>query len=668
MNGPEALAVLHGWAEAGWLRRLDAAFARFLLDLCPAAPAPLVVAAALVAHLEGRGHSCLPLDELRHDAESLLGWPAAARDAWTSLLASLPVSTAGWIDALRASPLVHEDAACAAAAAGAEQPPLVLRGDRLYLRRYWRWEQHVAMQVLQRVAAPQAVDETAARLWLDRLFAPADPPAMDWQKLACGLALRGRLTIVTGGPGTGKTHTAARLLALLYAVDAAPDRLRVALAAPTGKAAARLRQSIDAALAELQRLLADTLPLQELAARIGPARTLHALLGARPGTRRLRHDAEHPLALDVVIVDEASMVHLEMMAALLQALPPQSRLVLLGDKDQLASVEAGAVLGDLCRDAEQGRYRPPTIAYAQAVTGQVLPAESRGDGSPLAQQTVMLRTSRRFGGPIGELAAAVNRGDGAAAAAVLHAADGGAVQWLDAPTPAAVVRLALAGRAGATGGHGSYLQVMEQGPQGDDPRAFETWALQVLSSFDRFRLLCAVREGDWGAAGLNVAVERALVAAGRLRRHGEWYAGRPVMVTRNDPDLGVFNGDVGITLRTPAPASALRVHFQDGGAVRSVAVSRLSSVETAFAMTVHKSQGSEFEHAVLVLPQDPSRVLTRELVYTGITRARSAFTLVAGSAQAFAAALAQRTRRSSGLQERLVAAPDTAPSAREQPA
>ena len=185
--------------------------------------------------------------------------------------------------------------------------------------------------------------------------------------------------------------------------------------------------------------------------------------------------------------------------------------------------------------------------------------------------------------------------------------------------------------------------------------------MRVLVAFDRFRLLCAVREGDWGAAGLNVAVERALAAAGRLNRRSEWYEGRPVMVTRNDPGLGVFNGDVGVTLRPAAPGAPLRVYFQDGGGVRSVAVSRLSSVETAFAMTVHKSQGSEFEHAVLVLPPESSRVLTRELVYTGVTRARSAFTLVASNARVFDAALAQRTRRASGLQAHLDAAANPAP-------
>jgi exodeoxyribonuclease V alpha subunit len=662
MTGEELLRELQAWRDAGWLRRLDLAFARFVLERCPGATAPVLMAAALAANLEGRGHSCLPIDELLDDAGALLGWPAAADDEWRALMSALPAATADWLAALQASPLVWVDDPAGATADTGGQTPLVLRGTRLYLRRYWRYEERVAAQVLQRTALPLAGDAAAARRWLDRLFPAPATPAMDWQKLACALALRSRLTIVTGGPGTGKTFTAARLLALLYAVDAAPERLRVALAAPTGKAAARLKQSIDAALAGLQQRLGETLALQPLAAHIGPARTLHALLGARPDTRRLRHDAAHPLALDVVIVDEASMVHLEMMAALLDALPPTARLVLLGDKDQLASVEAGAVLGELCRDAEQGRYAAETADYALASTGQVMPADCLDAGPPLAQQTVMLRESHRFSGAIGELAAAVNRGDSRAALALLRNAPGPAVHWLQAPSPAAGVRLALAGRAGAEGGYDGYLQAVQRRPADADAADFEAWVRAVLGAFDRFRLLCALRDGEWGAAGLNVAVVRALVAAGRLARHGDWYDGRPVMVTRNDPGLGLYNGDIGITLRPASPGAPLRVYFLDGERLHSVAASRLSSVETAYAMTVHKSQGSEFGHAVLVLPPQASAVLTRELVYTGITRARQSFTLVAASAQVLATALAQRTRRASGLLERLGRASDVAAS------
>jgi exodeoxyribonuclease V alpha subunit len=571
-------------------------------------------------------------------------------------MSTLPAHGADWLQALRASPLVSVVGAAEHSSPAAGAPPLVLHGQRLYLRRYWRHEQDVAAGLRQRLVTTQAVDEAAARRWLDALFPNTGITGPDWQKLACALALRSGLMIVTGGPGTGKTFTAARLLALLFAVDPAPQGLRVALAAPTGKAAARLKQAMADALAGLPPALAEAPPLRDLAARLGPAHTLHRLLGARPDTRRFRHDAAHPLPLDVLIVDEASMVHLEMMAALLQALPPQSRLVLLGDKDQLASVEAGAVLGDLCHGAEGGRYEPATADFALAVTGQVLPAAFVTGGPPLAQQTVMLRQSHRFGGPIGELAAAVNQGDAARAAALLQEAPSETLHWLEAPSAAAVVRLAVDGRTGAEGGYAAYLQAMRQRPEPGDvagTAAFDAWVQRVLDAFDRFRLLCAVREGEWGAAGLNAAVERALSRAGWLVRHGQAFEGRPVMVTRNDPSLGVFNGDTGITLRPATPGAPLRIYFRDGPGLRSVAASRLPEAETAFAMTVHKSQGSEFEHIVLVLPKEASRVLTRELVYTGVTRARRQFTLVTGRSPALAAALAQRTRRAGGLLEAL---------------
>ncbi len=692
MNGdsptldPAAAALLQAlgrWRDQGWLRRLDHAFARFVVDLDPRSPPPLLMAAAMLAHVEGRGHACLPIDQLVGDADRLLGWPAAAAAELRQQMAALPARPEDWLAALRASPLVDVEGAAPrdradAAAAGVAASPLVLgSGQRLYLRRYRGYELRVAAQVLQRVRTIDSVAPHDARRWLDRLFPPALPtlPAaadgagvaadatadgsVDWQKVACAMALRGRLSLVTGGPGTGKTYTAARLLALLFAVDAEPQRLRVALAAPTGKAAARLKQSIDSALTALVALrpsLVDDLPLRDLAARIGPARTLHALLGVQTGSRRFRADAAHPLAVDLLIVDEASMVHLEMMAALLDALPPQARLVLLGDKDQLASVEAGSVLGDLCHRAEDGHWQPATAAAVAELAGQQLPPRWVSGGPALAQHTVMLRSSHRFGGPIGALARAVNAGDAEAASALLPAAPGQPLQWLAPPSPAALVALAVQGRPGAEGGyggHGSYLEVLARRPAASDEAAHPAWQRAVLAAFDGFRLLCAVRDGEWGVAALNRAVEQALVGRGLLVKRGEWYEGRPVIVTRNDPAIGVFNGDVGIVLRPAAPGAPLRACFADGDAVRSVGVSRLADVATAFALTVHQAQGSEFAHTVLVLPQQPSRVLTRELVYTGVSRARGAFTLVTGRRQAFAEALAQRTLRASGLLELL---------------
>ncbi|MDR3388508.1 MAG: exodeoxyribonuclease V subunit alpha, partial [Rudaea sp.] len=577
------LDQLDEWGEAGWLRRLDSAFARFVARLAPASAPEVLLAAALLAHMEGRGHSCLALDELLAAPQELLGWPEEAAAALAGVLRELPRD---WLPALVASTAV-----------GVDRQPLVLDGVRLYLRRYWRYECQVAQAVQQRVAEVETIETAPVRAWLDRLF-PSVVSGPDWQKIACANALRGRLGIITGGPGTGKTYTVARLLALLFATAPQPDKLRVALAAPTGKAAARLKQSIDKAIGGLAESLSDDLPLAALTARMGAARTLHSLLGARPDTRRLRHDAANPLDVDVLIVDEASMVHLEMMASLLAALPAQARLILLGDKDQLASVEAGAVLGDLCRDAEAGRYSVATRDYVIATSGETIPLEYLDRaGSMLAQQTVMLRESRRFGGPIGQLALAVNRGDADAAQVCLQAS-GEEVHWIGHARPDALVALALDGRSGAPGGYRSYLEEVRNGPQGDHA----AWVKRVLTAFERFRILCALREGEWGVAGLNRALESALAEARLIGKRGEWYAGRPVMITRNDYGAGVFNGDIGIALPAAQAGAAMRVFFLDGDEVRSVLASRLAEVETAYAMTVHKSQGSEFEHTVLVLP------------------------------------------------------------------
>ena len=654
--------ILRQCSEAGWLRRLDSALAAFVAELDPAAPPALLVASALLAHMEGRGHTCLPLDALVGKPNAMLGWPAEAQPALDALWSSLPSSVPDWVAALQRSPVVMRADQEGAPATNAGCP-LVLDGldpPRLYLRRYWHHERSIAEQFLARGAPTEAVDEAMAVQWLNRLFAPRDE-TVDWQKLACALALRGRLTIITGGPGTGKTYTAARLLALLFAVAPQPQLLRVALAAPTGKAAARLKQSIDNSLVSLHESLGLHLDLPALTQRIGAARTLHALLGARPDTRAFRFNASQPLDVDVLIVDEASMIHLEMMAALLVALPASARVIFLGDKDQLASVEAGAVLGDLCRDAERGRYNPETAGYIARVTGQVLPQnrlDASGTAPALAQQTVMLRKSHRFGGPIGQLALAVNQGHGERAHDLLVNDASGSLHIEEGGHHDRVLRLALQGRAGSDVCYRQYLACVADRPVGADSDAHLGWVRRVLTAFERFRLLCAVRDGEWGTNSLNRAIEKALAEAGLLNRRGEWYAGRPVIVTRNDAGLGVFNGDIGIALESVTPGAGLRVYFTDGEQVRSVGVSRLVHVETAFAMTVHKAQGSEFEHTALVLPAQLSSVMSRELIYTGITRARKAFTLIAGYPGILNQAVQQITHRASGLHSLMNKQPD----------
>ena len=632
----EALwAEVAALTEAGQLRRLSGTFARFIGSL-GSDSTPLMLACVLLSELEGRGHSCLMLAELAGDPCALLGWSA---EQWQPLAGAveMPTNVKGWSTQLGACDQVWQ-----VGELDFDQP-LVLDGERLYLRRYWRDETLVAQTIRARARNVRQVDTRQARLWLDILFASERrSEAPDWQKLACAVALRGSVAIITGGPGTGKTYTVARLLALLFAM-AGPDaaRQRVALAAPTGKAAARLKQSIDKALSELADKVGDALPLRELTARMGAARTLHSLLGARPDTRAFAHHRGNPLDIDVLIVDEASMVHLEMMAALLDALPEGAILILLGDKDQLASVEAGAVLGDLCRDAQGGGYTAATLAYGLAASGEAIPPEYHGAAGALAQQTVMLRQSRRFSGPIGQLALAVNAGNAARAQEVLRA--GGALRWLEHAHQHHVVQLAAHGYAG-------YLGLVGAGP-GEGGHV--AWARSVLLSFDAFRILCAVREGEWGVGGLNGAIEQWLDAAGLIRRRGEWYVGRPVMVTRNDYGTGVFNGDIGLTLADPTRPGSLRVYFLEGEEVRSVLATRLRQVDTAYAMTVHKSQGSEFRHTVLVLPNERGTMIARELIYTGITRASAEFTLVTPGSAILADAIARRTQRASGLRAML---------------
>ena len=391
--------------DSGALRRLSGVFARFIAGLVPGADggrpgAPLMLACVLLSELEGRGHSCLMLDELAADPCTLMGWTP---EQWSPLAAScapLPKNVKGWIAVLGGAGQVWQ-----AGEFGFDQP-LVLDGERLYLRRYWRDETVVAAAIGARARGRKAVDEGQVAGWLARLFdadgyrreAAAEP---DWQRLACAIAVRGDVAIITGGPGTGKTYTVARLLALMLAL--ASDRedgdgvLRIALAAPTGKAAARLKQSIDKALQELAARLGSGagFDLKARTDRIGPARTLHSLLGARPDTRLFAHHRANPLDVDILIVDEASMVHLEMMAALLDALPPHATLVLLGDKDQLSSVEAGAVLGDLCEHAEDGGYDGGSADYALAAAGQPLPPRYRGEAG--APQPPLRRPDRTAG-------------------------------------------------------------------------------------------------------------------------------------------------------------------------------------------------------------------------------------------------------------------------------
>lgn len=658
----DLMHLLERWVERGWLRALDKAFVGFLHELDPQADPLVLLAAALTSHQLGHGHVCLDLFETLKAPDFALSLPPEGDlSSGVMLLPSQlleGLDGAHWCHALAASPLV---ALAVDGSAAAQSRPLVLSGKRLYLRRYWTYERRIDSALRQRLAVQEAVSADLPQR-LNGLFDQPPPDGVvDWQKLACALATRGAFSIVTGGPGTGKTTTVVRLLALLQAPAVEQGTaLRIRLAAPTGKAAARLTESISQQVRSLQvpDAVREKIPTE--------VTTVHRLLGSRPGTRHFRHHAGNLLPLDVLVVDEASMIDLEMMANLLDALPPHARLVLLGDKDQLASVEAGAVLGDLCRDAEAGWYSPDTRQWLENVSGETLAGsglqEDLDTSHPLAQQVVMLRYSRRFGegSGIGQLARWVNQQNPEQARQLLDAGSHDLFcLHLKGEHDRALERLVLDGQGSDAQGYRYYLNLLRTTrPAAETPRddlLWTDWARQLLQAFDAFQLLCAVRKGPWGVEGLNQRITAALLKARLIDSDQQWYEGRPVLMTRNDYGLGLMNGDIGIALKLPESdggPQVLRVAFprNDGqGGVRFVLPSRLNDVETVYAMTVHKSQGSEFAHTALILPDALNPVLTKELIYTGITRAKDRFSLIETRGGVFEEAVRRKVKRLSGL-------------------
>ncbi|MCP1727630.1 exodeoxyribonuclease V alpha subunit [Natronospira proteinivora] len=655
-------AILDDWTREGWLRSVDHAFTCLLNEESGEQNEIVLLLAALTSQQVGQGNICLDLQQAV--SEPMVLWPEHwAVEPQEETLDTPPA----W---LRQRP-IDELAAALAKSTVVSTPgqdevddsrPLVFSGNRLYLRRYWRHEQEVAEALEKRLVAEPTVAEGLPER-LAGLFpqaqdqAPATGP--DWQKVASALALHSPLTIITGGPGTGKTTTVVRLLGLLQArhLEGGEDRaLRIRLAAPTGKAAARLSESIGGAVEALalDRSVKDAIPRE--------ATTLHRLLGSRRNSRFFRHDRHNPLHADVVVVDEASMIDLEMTAKLLDALPSDCRLILLGDKDQLASVEAGAVLGDLCRGAEAGDYRADTVAWIDSACGEDIrdfQADSDDQAPAIRQHTVMLRHSHRFSAEsgIGGLAKAINEGDSDRSLDLLGEADRDVTQQtLKGPDDTVVESLALAG-------YRDYLSLMEdQRPQehGDKaPLDEETraWAKQVIHAFSRFQVLATVRQGSLGVNGLNERIARKLKSAELVKNHHGWYEGRPVMMTRNDYELGLMNGDVGICLKTrleDEDEARLRVAFElPDGKIRLVLPSRLDGAESVYAMTVHKSQGSEFNRVLVVLPEQDNPILSRELLYTAVTRAREGVTIAATGHALIRAAVERQVTRRSGLRERL---------------
>lgn len=594
--------LLLGATEQRLLRQLDVQFAIMVAGEQPA----VMLAAAILSRDAGEGHVCLPLSRLVCDDKT----PPALQSCFALL-----GDTVDWHSVLRNSSAVSD---------GSTPAPLILTGGRLYLNRLWRYELTVA-RYFSEANAPLPCDEVLLRQTLDGLFTSQEP--IDWQKVAAAVALTRRISVISGGPGTGKTTTVAKLLAALIQLSG-EQKCRIRLAAPTGKAAARLTESLGGALQKLP------LTQEQLALFPNEASTLHRLLGAQPGSQRLRYHAGNPLHLDVLVVDEASMIDLTMMSRLIEALPAHARVIFLGDRDQLASVEAGAVLGDICTYASLG-YTTARAQELARLTGCALDGNDNPLAGALRDSLCLLQKSYRFGSHsgIGQLAAAVNRGDRNATRAVFSGEfdDIEKKSLQNGEEYQAMLDEALQG----------YQLFLASVQQQRPPE-------QVIAAFGEYQLLCALREGPFGVAGLNERLEQVLAQKRKITRlpHSRWYEGRPVMISRNDSALGLFNGDIGIALDR---GQGLRVWFlMPDGSVKSVQPSRLPEHETAWAMTVHKSQGSEFNHAALILPSQLSPVVTRELIYTAITRARKRLSLYTDE-RVLVQAIATRTERRSGL-------------------
>ncbi|MCM3660993.1 exodeoxyribonuclease V subunit alpha [Georgenia satyanarayanai] len=584
VHAPPLLAHFN---TAGVLAAADVQVARRLGSLVGERDESVLLAVALATRAVRSGSVCLHLEDAASfaaDAESPpdeLPWPAPA----------------AWQAAIEASPLV---------AVGVEGPadrPVRWVGGRLYLDRYWRHEMVVRRQADARLAAPPAaVDDSRLTAALDRLLPAAGD---ELQRQAAAAAVTGRLTVLTGGPGTGKTTTVARLIAVLQDV-AGP--LRIALAAPTGKAAARLQEAVHEVVDELG---------QEDRERVGTlsASTLHRLLGWLPGSStRFRHGPGRHLPHDVVVVDETSMVSLPLMARLLEALRPDARLVLVGDPDQLASVEAGAVLGDLVA-------RTPEASGAGGVV-RLLTVHRQEEGSAILP-----------------LAAAIRAGDAEETLRLLRAGHPSVelVELAEDGVPGDAALTSLRADAAAAG-----RELVHAARAGD-----AAGALRALGSH---RLLVAHRRGPAGVAHWSALVEQWVAeAAGPhpepLDPRSPWYPGRPVLVTANDRETGLYNGDTGVVV---ADGEGLVAVLGDPGAPLRVRTHRLPAVETVHAMTVHRGQGSQFARVSLVLPPAASPLLTRELLYTAVTRARE-HVRVLGSAAAVRRAVQTPVRRASGL-------------------
>ena len=604
-NHGEIVSGSGGFAEID--RQFAALIGRLERRECP----ELHQAAALVSQAARQGNICLDL----RDAAAL-SFAAGQGDQPPGL----PQDLSAWPEKLRQCGTVGEPG---------DYAPLILDNKaRLYLCRYWEYENSFAESIHRRACDQEKpIDNKKLGAGLNRLFPAGDSDGPDWQKVAAFVAARKKLCVITGRPGTGKTATVARILALLLEQD--PD-LKIALTAPTGKAAIRLSESIHREKAHIDcpENIKNLIPEQ--------ASTVHRLLGSLPRSPYFKHNKNNRLPVDLVIVDEASMIDLPLMAKLTAAIPDSARLILLGDKDQLASVEAGAVLADICGES-QGYSRDFQKSYNE-FTGDACQFDTTDRKPGLSDCLIELRRNYRFGPGSGieALSRSIRIGDTTEVLAILENRNFADIDWQLSPTPGETERFITEIAAQEYGGGAGNIE-----PE------------LIFDSLDRFRVLAAVNDGPYGVAYLNQVMQRRLGGNRYPVSDRRWYSGQPIMITRNDYNLGLFNGDIGIIKYDNDHAEYPSAVFRDEqSGLKTVPTFRLPDHETAYAITIHKSQGSEFDSVLIILPQRDNPILSRELLYTAITRAKNK-AIIRSNRNIITAAVNRRTLRMAGLKDAL---------------
>lgn len=596
----------------GILEDIDLELCRFLGDRHPEISDEILLSACLVSYLYRQGDVCLMLEKyasqpLFEESAGDLNIKAPDSDIWKKALFDSEV-------------VGHP---------GDYKPLILDDGGRLYLHKLWHYEKVLAQQLINRSQqTTRDIDRALLQEGLDRLFTN-NGEEVDWQKVAAATAVKNNLSVISGGPGTGKTSTVVRLLALLLEqASEQGQNISIALAAPTGKAAARLKDSILSAKEALNvdEEIRESIPEETM--------TLHQLLGARRYSSAFKYNEDKPVPYDLVIVDEASMVDQVLMSKLVNAMLEKTQLILLGDKDQLASVEAGSVLGDIC-SLNSNQFSTDTADWLSELSLTIPENRIAEEVKPLTDHITLLTKSYRFKGDSGiaRLADSVNNGDAQKSLDVLQAdtyGDATLTTVNDTTELEQVLR-------------DNIVRYFQQVIQSDT-------AETALQQLNEFQILSAHRRGPWGIEFLNQYVEQILQQERLIPKYQQWYSGKPVIINVNDYTLGLHNGDTGICL--PDDEGQLKVFFKHEDTIRTIAPGRLPNHSIAFALTVHKSQGSEFNRVLLVLPEKVSQVLSRELIYTAVTRARTTISIL-GRESVLRETINKKLQRSSGLRDRL---------------